>query len=76
MAKYQVEHQPVSSRSTTVREFEAHSDAAALQVAALLIAESYGAPDAHVQIDQEAGRVTIGAGFWSRRGSFRLQRLE
>lgn len=76
MARYRLEHQPVSSRSATVREFEAHGDAAALHIAAELIAESYGVPGAHVEIDQAAGQVTIGAGYWSRRGSFQLQRLD
>jgi hypothetical protein len=61
---------------TTKRPVEAHSDAAARQVAARLIAESYGVPDAHVEMDEVAGQVTIGAGYWSRRGSFHLQRLD
>jgi hypothetical protein len=49
---------------TTKRPVEAHSDAAARQVAARLIAESYGVPDAHVEMDEVAGQVTIGAGYW------------
>lgn len=76
MAIYRVEHKAVSSRTSVERDFEAHSDAAALALAAEIIAKSHDMPDAHVRIDQAAGQVTVGAGYRSRRGSFRLQQIE
>lgn len=75
MNRYRLEYQPLGSGSPLERSFEALSDEAALRLAAIMIAESHAAPDAYVQMDEAAGQVMVGAGYWSRRGSFTLCRI-
>ncbi|MCJ8157644.1 hypothetical protein [Sphingomonas sp. LaA6.9] len=56
--------------------FEASDDAEAANAARAAIAEAFGRPDELVLLDPDRGQFTIGAGLWSRRGTYRLRATE
>lgn len=76
MHEFQLVYQPLGSGALLDRVFRAPGSEEAFAIAAELIAESHGMAGAYVAFDRAGGRVTVGAGYRSRRGSFRLERLD
>jgi hypothetical protein len=74
MPTYKLHHCGDGSLASLERTFDAHNDEAALAQARLMLSEAYGLPGGHVHIDEARGRVTIGAGYRSHRGTFLLIR--
>lgn len=75
MPSYRLRYRPQGNDYPVERVFEAGDDAAAKRHAASLVAEAHGESDAYVEL-ASSGHVTVGAGYWSRRGTFTLDQLD
>jgi hypothetical protein len=72
MLPFRLIYRPLGGGAALDRTVEAPTLDDAYEVAGELIAEAHGMAGEHVAFDRPAGRVTIGAGYRSRRGSFCL----
>ena len=70
---FRLVYRALGSMTLLDRRFQAPGIEEAFAIAGRLIADALGMPGAYVAFDRSAGRVTIGAGYRSRRGSFRLE---
>lgn len=75
MQSYRLRYRPQGSSYPIERLFDARDDAAAKAQAADLVAEVHSMPGAYVEL-ASTGHVTVGAGYWSRRGTFTLEQLD
>lgn len=73
MVAYRFTYQPLGSGVAIDRTVQAPGLDQAYAVAADLVAEAHDMVGEHVDFDRRAQRVTIGAGYRSRRGTFTLQ---
>ena len=72
MDSFHLTYRPLSSDMLLDRCLQAPSLEAAYAIAAELIADAHGMSGAHVSFDSASGRVSIGAGYRSRRGTYTL----
>lgn len=75
MAQFRLVYTPVGGGSAVDRTIQAPSLEQAYEVAADVVAEAHQMPGEHVAFDRAGRRLTIGAGYRSRRGSFSLEPL-
>lgn len=73
MVAYRFTYQPLGGDMTIDRTLQAPGLEQAYAVAADLVAEAHGMAGEHVDFDRRALRVTVGAGYRSRRGTFSLE---
>ncbi|MDO9489125.1 MAG: hypothetical protein Q7J32_12175 [Sphingomonadaceae bacterium] len=72
MTQFRLTYQPLGGGVSVDRTVQAPTLDQAYEVAAVVIAEVHGMPGEHVAFDRAAKRLTVGAGYRSRRGSFTL----
>lgn len=72
MTQFRLTYHPLGGGAAIDRVVEAPSLDQAYEVAAEVIAEAHGMTGEHVAFDRAASRLTVGAGYRSRRGSFSL----
>lgn len=72
MTSYRLMYHPLGSPDPVNLTFEAFGLEHAYARAAEIIAEAHGMPGAHVALERSSGNVTVGAGYRSYRGTFRL----
>ena len=73
MSSFRLTYAPLEAGPELDRTFQAPGLDQAYAVAAEIIAEAHGMAGEHVDFDRAAYRVTIGAGYRSRRGTFHLE---
>jgi hypothetical protein len=73
MMAYRLTYRPLGSGLRLDRTLQAPGLDQAYAAAADLIAETHGMAGEHVAFDRTGARVTIGAGYRSRRGTFSLE---
>ena len=73
MVAYRFTYQPLGSDVAIDRTVQAPGLEQAYAVAADLVAEAHDMVGEHVDFDRRAQRVTVGAGYRSRRGTFSLE---
>lgn len=72
MDSFHLTYRPLSSDMLLDRSLEAPSLDAAYVTAAELISQAHGMSGAHVSFDRASRRVSVGAGYRSRRGTYTL----
>lgn len=72
MDSFHLTYRPLSSDMLLDRFLQAPSLEAAYAMAAELIADAHGMSGMHVSFDRASHRVSIGAGYRSRRGTYTL----
>lgn len=73
MLPYRLTYRPVGSGISLDRTLQAPGIEQAYATAADLIAAAHGMAGEHVAFDRAGQRVTVGAGYRSRRGTFSLE---
>jgi hypothetical protein len=72
MHQFHLTYHPLGGGDALDRMVQAPTLDQAYDVAAAVIAEAHGMTGEHVAFDRMARRLTVGAGYRSRRGSFTL----
>lgn len=72
MNQFRLTYHPLGGGERLDRTVQAPTLDQAYEVAAAVIAEVHGMAGEHVAFDRAAHRLTVGAGYRSRRGSFTL----
>jgi len=72
MPQYDLEYSPFGLGTQHRHTFEAPDRQAALEMVSRFVAASHAAEGQFVAIDDAVGMVTVGAGYWRRRGTFSL----
>lgn len=72
MNQFRLIYHPLGGGDGLDRTVQAPTLDQAYEVAAAVIAEVHGMAGEHVAFDRSAKRLTVGAGYRSRRGSFTL----
>jgi hypothetical protein len=73
MAAFRLLYQPIGGGTGIDRTLEAPSLDHAYRLAAEIVAAAHGMTGEHVEFDRASQQLTVGAGYRSRRGSFRLE---
>ena len=73
MIQFRLTYHPLGSGAPVDRTLQAPSLDQAYEVAAEVIAEAHGMAGEHVAFDRSGRRLTVGAGYRSRRGTFSLE---
>ncbi len=73
MTQFRLTYHPLGTGTAVDRTLQAPSLDQAYEVAAELIAEVHDMVGEHVAFDRAARRLTVGAGYRSRRGTFTLE---